>query len=83
MHSICILLFVSMNEYMVSWDLMQWQVPWMHQSRAAFCLFSVKQRLHWKMRRISVKKKLQQFWQRANNLELICCEPSPMTYALH
>ena len=33
--------------------------------------------------RISGKKKLQQFWQRANNLELICCEPSPMTYALH
>lgn len=56
MHSICILLFVSMNEYMVSWELMQWQVPWMHQSRASFCLFSVKQRLHWKMRRISGKK---------------------------
>lgn len=45
MHSICILLFVSMNEYMVSWELMQWQVPWMHQSRASFCLFSVKQRI--------------------------------------
>lgn len=28
------------------------------------------------------EKKLQQFWQRVNNLELICCEPSPMTYAL-